>query len=167
MKKIISCLALVALAVFISGAFAQDSAPAPQPAPAQQLAPAQDPAPVQEPILTSAEVKFDTTSDNKDQQTKLDVYVKGNDGHEVAKAEGNEGRWNKNSTHTVSLQVEGNPTKGEVADGNVTLTLHPQRRNKWSFNYKVTLKFSDDSLIVKDYTGCYLTEHDPARTDTI
>jgi hypothetical protein len=142
MKTIMSCLALVALAVFTSAALAQ------------------------EPTLTSAEVKFDTTTDNKDQQTKLDVYVKTSDGHEIAKAEGNEGRWNKNSTHTVTLKVEGNPTKGEVADGTVTLTLHPQRRNKWSFNYKVTLKFSDDTFITKDFTGCLLTEHDPARTDS-
>ena len=154
MKTIMSCLALVALAVFTSAAFAQEPAPAQQPAAAQ------------EPTLTSAEVKFDTTTDNKDQQTKLDVYVKASDGHEIAKAEGNEGRWNKNSTHTVTLKVEGNPTKGEVADGNITLTLHPQRRNKWSFDYKVTLKFSDDTFITKDSKGCYLTDHDPARTDS-
>ena len=143
MKTIMSCLALVALAVFTSAAFAQ------------------------EPTITSAEVKFDTTTDNKDQQTKLDVYVKTSDGHEVAKSEGNTGRWNKNSTHTVTLEVEGHPTKGEVANGSVSLTLHPQRRNKWSFNYKVTLKFSDDSFITKEYDGCYLTDHDPARTDSL
>ena len=143
MKTIMSCLALIALAVFTSAAFAQ------------------------EPTITSAEVKFDTTTDNKDQQTKLDVYVKTSDGHEVAKSEGNTGRWNKNSTHTVTLQVEGNPTKGEVANGSVSLTLHPERRNKWSFNYKVTLKFSDGTFIIKNYDGCFLTEHDPARTDSL
>ena len=143
MKTIMSCLALIALAVFTSAAFAQ------------------------EPTITSAEVKFDTTTDNKDQQTKLDVYVKTSDGHEVAKSEGNTGRWNKNSTHTVTLQVEGNPTKGEVANGSVSLTLHPERRNKWSFNYKVTLKFSDGTFIIKDYDGCFLTEHDPTRTDSL
>jgi hypothetical protein len=143
MKTIMSCLALIALAVFTSAAFAQ------------------------EPTITSAEVKFDTTTDNKDQQTKLDVYVKTSDGHEVAKSEGNTGRWNKNSTHTVTLQVEGNPTKGEVANGSVSLTLHPQRRNKWSFNYKVTLMFSDGTFIIKDYDGCFLTEHDPTRTDSL
>ena len=101
MKTIICSIALVVLALFTSAAFAQEAAPA------------------QEPILTSAEAKFDTTTDNKDQQTKLDVYVKNSDGHEIAKSEGNEGRWNKNSTHTVTLKVEGNPTKGEVADGTV------------------------------------------------
>jgi hypothetical protein len=161
MKKLMSCLALVALAVFALGAFAQDQTPAQQPAVVQE------PAVAQEPVLTSVEVKFDTTTDNKDQQTKLDVYIKSTDGQEVAKSEGNEGRWNKNSTHTVALQIEGNPTKGAVANGSVTLTLHPQRRNKWSVNYKVTLKFSDDSIITKEFTGCYLTEHDPARTDSL
>ena len=143
MKTIMSCLALLALAVFTSAGFAQ------------------------EPTITSAEVKFDTTTDNKDQETKLDVYVKTSDGHEVAKSEGNTGRWNKNSTHTVTLEVEGHPTKGEVANGSVSLTLHPQRRNKWSFNYKVTLKFSDGTFIIKDYDGCFLTEHDPTRTDSL
>ena len=143
MKTIMSCLALVALAVFTSAAFAQ------------------------EPTLTSVEAKFDTATDNKDQQTKLDVYVKNSDGREVAKAEGNEGRWNKNSTHTVTLQVEGSPTKGEVTNGSVLLTLHPQRRNKWSFNYTVTLKFSDDTFITRGFNGCYLTDHDPARTDSL
>ena len=155
MKTIMSCLALVALAVFTSAAFAQEPAPAQQPAAAQ------------EPTLTSAEVKFDTTTDNKDQQTKLDVYVKDSDGQEVAKAEGNEGRWNKNSTHTVTLLIEGSPTKAQVANGSVTLTLHPQRRNKWSFNYKVTLKFSDDSVITKKVEGCVLTQHDATRTDSL
>ena len=61
MKTIMYCLALVALSVFTSAAFAQ------------------------EPTLTSAEAKFDTTTDNKDQQTKLDVYVKTNDGQEGAR----------------------------------------------------------------------------------
>ena len=148
MKTITYGLALVAMAVFTSAAFAQD------------------PAPPQEATLTSVEAKFDTTTHNKNQDTKLDVYVKNSDGQEVAKSEGNEGRWNKNSTHTVTLEVEGHPTKGEVANGSVSLTLHPQRRNKWSFNYKVTLKFSDDTVITKEYDGCFLTEHDPARTDS-
>jgi hypothetical protein len=169
MKTIMSCLALVALATFTSAALAQETAPAQQPAPAQepaQLAPAQQVAPIQDPTLTSVEAKFDTTSDNKDQLTKLDVYFKDSAGQEVAKAEGNEGRWNKNSTHTVTLQIEGSPTKGQVANGSVTLTLHPQRRNKWSFNYKVTLKFSDDTFITREFSGCFLTEHDPGRADS-
>src|ERR1035438_3946922 len=93
MKTIMCCLALVALAVFTSAAFAQ------------------------EPTLTSVEAKFDTTTDNKDQQTKLDVYVKTSDGHEVAKSEGNEGRWNKNSTHTVTLQVRSEEHTSEVNEG--------------------------------------------------
>ena len=176
MKTIMSCLALLALAVFTSVAFAQETAPAQPPAPAQEpaqlapaqpLAPAQQVAPVQDPTLTSVEAKFDTTSDNKDQLTKLDVYFKDSDGQEVAKAEGNEGRWNKNSSHTVTLLIEGSPTKAQVANGSVTLTLHPQRRNKWSFNYKVTLKFSDDSLIIKEVYGGVLTQYNASRTDPL
>ena len=126
MKTIMCCLALVAMAVFTSAAFAQ------------------------EPTLTSVEAKFDTTTDNKNGDTKLDVYVKNSDGQEVAKSEGNEGRWDKNSSHTLTLQIEGNPTKAEVANGSVSLTFHPHGADKWKFNYKVTLKFSDDSVITKE-----------------
>jgi hypothetical protein len=166
MKKIMCCLALVALAVFTSAAFAQDPAPAPQQAPAAQQAPAPQEAPAEEPILTSAVVKFDTTTDNKDQKTGLDIYVKTNHGHEVAKSEGNEGHWNNNSTHTLTLSVEGNPTREQVANGSITLTIHPQRRDNWEFNYKVTFKFSDGTFITKEFDGCDLNQHDPTRTDS-
>ena len=104
MKTIMYCLALVAMAGFTSVAFAQ------------------------EPTLTSVEAKFDTTTDNKKQDTKLDVYLKNDDGQEVGKSEGNEGLWDKHSTHTVTLQIEGNPAKAEVAHGSVSLTFHPGRR---------------------------------------
>jgi hypothetical protein len=167
MKKIMSCLALVALAVFTLSAFAQDPPPAQEQAPAQQPALAPEQAPAEEPTLISADVKFDTTTDNKDQQTRLDVYVKTSHGHEVAKSEGNTGRWNKNSTHTVALQLEGDRTKEAIRNGSVTLTLHPQRNDTWDFNYKVTLKFSDGSFMIKDFHGCILSNHDPSRTDSL
>ncbi len=143
MKKFMSCLAFVALAVFTSGALAQ------------------------EPTLTSVEAKFDTTTGNKKQDTKLDVYLKNRDGQEVGMSEGNEGLWDKHSTHIVILQIEGNPTKAEVAHGSVSLTFHPNGGNTWKFNYKVTLKFSDDSSITKEVFGCVLTQYNTARTDPL
>src|SRR5208282_1000077 len=101
MRTIMCCLALVAMALFTSAAFAQ------------------------EPTLASVEAKFDTTTDHKKQDAKLDVYVKNRDGQEVAKSEGNEGLWDKHSTHSVILQIQGNPTKAEVAHGSIVLTFHP------------------------------------------
>jgi hypothetical protein len=143
MKKIMYCLALAAMAVFTSAVFAQ------------------------EPTLTSAEVKFDTTTDKKNADTTLDVYIKTSDGQEVAKSEGNQGRWNKTSSHTVSLKIESSPTKTDAANGSVSLTIHPHGANKWEFNYKVTLKFSDDSVLTKEVTGCVLTQNDATRTDSL
>jgi hypothetical protein len=143
MKTIMCCLALIALAVFTSAVFAQ------------------------EPTLTSVEAKFDTTTDRKKQDTKLDVYVKNRDGQEVGKSEGNEGVWDKHSSHPVTLQVEGNPTKAEVAEGSILLTFHPRGGDTWKFNYKVTLKFSDDSSITKEVYGCVLTQYNTARTDPL
>jgi hypothetical protein len=143
MKTFMCGLTLVAMAVFTSAAFAQ------------------------EPTLTSVEAKFDTTTDNKKQDTMLDVYLKNRDGQEVAKSEGNEGLWDKHSSHSATLQVEGNPTKAEVAHGSVSLTFHPRGGNTWKFNYKVTLKFSDDSSIRKEVYGCVLTQYNTARTDPL
>jgi hypothetical protein len=143
MKTIMCCLALVAMAVFTSAAFAQ------------------------EPTLTSVEAKFDTTTGNKKQDTELDVYLKNRDGHEVAKSEGNEGLWDKHSSHSVTLQIEGNPTKPDVAHGSVSLTFHPRGGDTWKFNYKVTVKFSDNSSIMKEVYGCVLTQYNTARTDPL
>jgi hypothetical protein len=40
---------------------------------------------------------FATTTDNKNGDSKLDVYIQNRDGQEVAKSEGNEGVWDKHS----------------------------------------------------------------------
>ena len=143
MKTIMCCLALVALAMCTSAAFAQG------------------------PTLASVEAKFETTTDNKNPETKLDVYVKSRGGQDVAKSEGNEGLWDKHSTHIVTLEIEGNPTKAEVAHGSIVLTFHPRGGDTWKFNYKVTLKFSDGSFLIKDFHDCALTNHDPSRTDSL
>ncbi|MGA2983390.1 MAG: hypothetical protein ABSG32_06220 [Terriglobia bacterium] len=143
MKTIMCCLALVALAMCTSAAFAQG------------------------PTLASVEAKFETTTDNKNPETKLDVYVKSRGGQDVAKSEGNEGLWDKHSTHIVTLEIEGNPTKAEVAHGSIVLTFHPRGGDTWKFNYKVTLKFSDDSSITKEVFGGVLTQYKTTRTDPL
>jgi len=143
MKSMMLYLAIIAMAVSTSAAFAQ------------------------EPVLTSVEAQFDTTKDNKNGDSKLDVYLKNVNGHEVAKSEGNEGVWNRHSIHTVSLEIEGNPTKADVEKGSVLLTFHPNGADDWKFNYKATLKFSDGSSIIKELFGCVLTEYNTARTDTL
>jgi hypothetical protein len=143
MKTITCCLALAAMAVLTSAAFAQ------------------------EPTLTSVKAMFDTTTNNKKQDTKLDVYLKNQNGQEVGKSEGNEGFWDKHSTHIAMLQIEGNPTKAEVEHGSVSLTFHPDGGNTWKFNYRVTLKFSDGSSITKKVYGMVLTQYNTARTDSL
>jgi hypothetical protein len=143
MKTIMYCLAIGAMTIFSLPAFAQ------------------------EPTLSSVEAKFDTTTNDKKQDAKLDVYLKSGDGQEVGKSEGNEGFWDKHSTHVVMLQIEGNPTKAEVEHGSVALTFHPRGGDTWKFNYKVTLKFSDDSSIIKKVSGMVLTQFNTARTDSL
>ncbi|MGD0222005.1 MAG: hypothetical protein ABSF71_06685 [Terriglobia bacterium] len=143
MKTLMCCLALVAMTIFPSVAFAQG------------------------PTLASVEAKFDTTTNDKKQDALLGIYVKNRDGQEVAKSEGNEGLWDKHSTHTVTLLIEGNPTKKEVAHGSVVLTFHPRAGDTWKFNYKVTLTFSDGSSIMKEVFGGVLTQYNTARTDPL
>jgi hypothetical protein len=121
----------------------------------------------QEPTLTSVEAKFDTTTDNKNGDSKLDVYIKNREGQEVAKSEGNEGVWDKHSSHSVTLQVEGNPTKATVVKGSILLTFHPHGADDWKFNYKVTLTFSDNSSITKELFGGVLTQYNTARKDPL
>jgi hypothetical protein len=65
------------------------------------------------------------------------------------------------------LQVEGNPTKAEVAHGSVVLTFRPRGGDTWKFNYKVTLTFSDKSSITKELFGGVLTQYNTARKDPL
>src|SRR5262249_22578285 len=109
---------------------------------------------------------FDTTTNDKDHDTYLDVSVYNNRGMLIAQLTGIGGHWNDHSTNVVNLDLKNKIKRSDVPAGRVTLTIHPNGNDKWEFNYHVDLNYSDGSVTEKAWSGKVLTQDNATLSDT-
>jgi hypothetical protein len=118
------------------------------------------------PELIAVSVTFDTTSNDKDHDTLLDVTVYNNRGKLLGRSTGISGHWNDHSRDEIGLNLVNRLTRDDIPGGRLTLTIHPNGNDKWEFNAHVTLTFDDESEIEKTFNGKVLTQDNPSVTLT-
>ena len=118
-----------------------------------------------DPHLISVSATFDTTTNDKDHDTDLDVNVYNNQGVLLAARTGIGGHWNDHSTHIVSLDLKNALPKPQVPAGSVRLDIHPNGNDKWEFNYHIDLTYSDGSVTEEHWDGRVLTQDNASETD--
>ena len=118
------------------------------------------------PELVSVDATFDTTTNDKDHDTYLDVKVYNNRNVLVAEKTGIGGKWNDHSTNTIALDLKNKVTKSDLPAGKVRLDIHPNGNDKWEFNYHVTITYSDNSVTEKRWDGKVLAQDNPTTIDS-
>jgi hypothetical protein len=108
---------------------------------------------------------FDTTTNDKDHDTYLDVFVYNNRGTLIAQKKGIGGHWNDHSSNSVALDLTNNVKKSQIPAGRVRLVIHPNGNDKWEFDYHVELTYNDDSVTQKGWTGKVLTQDNASTED--
>ena len=119
-----------------------------------------------EPVVTSVTATFDTTTNDKDHDTYLDVSVYNNRNVLIAQKTGIGGHWNDHSTNTVTLDLKNALKKSQIPAGNVRLAIHPNGNDKWEFNYHIDITYSDDSVTEKNWDGKVLTQDNATTSDS-
>lgn len=106
------------------------------------------------PVLTGAKVWFQTTDENKDDDTRVTVSIK-SAGNTVANWSGIEGEWKDPSpTGPYSLNVIEKVRKDVIiGSGQYVLVESPTGHDEWHFNYSLELYFSDGTSKRYDWTG--------------
>jgi hypothetical protein len=107
--------------------------------------------------LISAEFFSHTNDDNKDKNTGVFVEVKTRDGNtllaEIIDADNSDDdatEYNDGSDHAIPLVVKSTgSTKEECAGFKVRVRSKAKGNDKWKFNARVTLGFSDGTNLVK------------------
>jgi hypothetical protein len=116
-------------------------------------------------VVTSVTAQFDTTTNDKDHDTYLDVQVFNNRGTLIAQKTGIGGHWNDHSSNTVALDLSNALEKKDVPAGKARLTIHPNGNDKWEFNYHIDITYSDNSVTEKGWDGKVLTQDNATTTD--
>ena len=103
--------------------------------------------------------RFDTTSDDKDDDTRLRVTLKDPAGIPFAEVANVTGHWDDNSTSYVTLFITAQRQRGQLA-GNCTLEVHidPNSHDTWNFNATLIVTFSDGIQASSTFNGHWLSQ---------
>ena len=106
------------------------------------------------PVLTQAKVSFHTTNEDKDADTHITVSIICA-GNTVATVANTWGKWGDNSdSGWKDMRVTQAQKKSEVPGVCVAQIVEgPVGKDEWHFNTAVELKFSDGTIIRKDWPG--------------
>ena len=118
------------------------------------------------PEVVSVDATFDTTTNDKDHDTYLDVKVYNNRDVLVAEKTGIGGHWNNGTPSTVALDLKNTIKKTDLPAGKVRLDIHPNGNDKWEFNYHITITYSDNSVTEKRWDGKVLTQDNASTSDS-
>jgi hypothetical protein len=116
--------------------------------------------------IVSVSATFDTTTNDKDHDTYLDISVENNRGVLMANKTGIGGHWNDHSTNQVALDLKNALKKSEVPAGTIKLAIHPNGNDKWEFNYRIDIAYSDGlTFTEKNWDGKVLTQDCSTTSD--
>jgi hypothetical protein len=110
------------------------------------------------PFLVAMNAQFFTRNDNKDDDTILRIELHKADKTTVAKKEKISGEFADFSTHSFDVPVIGSFLKNEVTGSYTSLHIDPNGNDTWKFNYHLTLRFSDQSTVTRDFNDKALSQ---------
>ena len=127
-------------------------------------------------LIRNISVIFNTTTNDKDHDTYLSVYLNMHDYNDnvdyyLAKKEGIGGHWNDHSENTVTLDLAGDYDLEKYKNAFVKLVISPNGNDKWEFNYTVKITYVDENnqsrTLTKEFSGKVLTQDNPTLSDPI
>ena len=127
-------------------------------------------------LIRNVVVVFNTTNNDKDHDTYLDVSLNVHDysdnvDYYLAKKTGIGGHWNNNSSNAVTLDLAGQYDLENFKNAFMKLHISPNGNDKWEFNYTVTITYIDESgnsrTLEKEFNGKVLTQDNPDTSDPI
>ncbi|MDN3657839.1 hypothetical protein QWZ08_19460 [Ferruginibacter paludis] len=126
--------------------------------------------------IRSVSVTFNTTSNDKDHDTYLDVYLnyhdyQDNTDYYVAKKNGIGGHWNNGSSNNVTLDMAGKLDLEQHRDALIKLHISPNGNDKWEFDYTVNIVYVDEDgnarTLTKEFKGKILTQDNQDTSDAL
>jgi hypothetical protein len=133
--------------------------------PVRRFTVAADPALPPTANVVGVTARFDTTSDDKDDDTLLRVTLKDPTGTVFAEVDNVTGHWDNDSTNYVTLFITAQRQRSQLA-GNCTVEVHidPNGNDTWDFNLTLIVSFSD-GIQAQSYFGGHWLSQDNQTND--
>jgi hypothetical protein len=105
-------------------------------------------------MISSITVVFNTTTDDKDNDTYVQCQLLSADNHWLGSRDGQFGRFPNNSTYTLPLTL-GEPNYSEelLHGGRLMVLIIPNGHDTWVFTWQVIVSYNDGSQSIANGTG--------------
>ena len=91
----------------------------------------------------------------------LDIKIYNNKDVLVAENKGIAGNWTDNSINSISLDLKNSFKQSDLSGGKVRLDISPAGKDKWEFDYNISVTYSDNTVIWERWNGKVLTQDKP------
>ena len=101
-------------------------------------------------LLTGMKITFRTQNDNRDHDTRVEVWINKAGEHEAAYLDVPQFEFENNSTHIFDVPTKGQQMKrSEIPGSWVQIRIHPsggRGHDRWVFETDVMLRFADGTI---------------------
>ena len=103
-------------------------------------------------VLQSMQITFNTLNNDKDDDTRLEVWINKAGEHEAAYLDIQGQKFDDGSVRVYDVLPKSNPmTRGEIPGSWVQLRIAPNGNDTWNFQFRVMLRFNDGSVYERQY----------------
>jgi hypothetical protein len=108
--------------------------------------------------VQSVQIVFNTTSDDKDDDTGLEIQFKTSTKNIVASKSGQFGKFDNNSSHSVDLDIQGTYYDTDLSQSTVYLHISPNGRDTWIFDFDINITWTDGTKTSSNLLGLNLNQ---------
>lgn len=120
-----------------------------------------------DPEVVAMHATFITKTNTKDQEPHLDIKIYNNQNVLIAENKDVAGSWSDNSIDSIVLDLKKDFKQSDISSGKVQLDIHPSGKEKWEFDYNISITYADNSVIWKRWDGKVLTQDKPTLSDSL
>lgn len=119
------------------------------------------------PEVVAIHATFISQSNSGGQDPHLTIKVYNNKHELVAENDGIPGQWGDTDINSVSLDLKKPFDASDLASGKVELSIHPDGKANWAFNYNIATTYSDNTVVWQHWTGKALSQDKATLSDTV
>ncbi len=119
------------------------------------------------PQVVAMDATFITKTNTNAQDPHLDVKVYNNRHVLIAENDGIPGTWGNGAINSIALDLKSPATQADLASGKIELDIHPTGKQDWTFDYNLSITYSDNTVIWERWNGKRLTQTGPTTSDTL
>lgn len=119
------------------------------------------------PEVVAMHATFINKANTSGDDPHLDIKIYDSNNQLVAENKDVPGQWGNSDINSVSLDLKKPFTESELASGKVVVSIKPDGKDDWKFNYNISTTYSNNAVYWQRWKGRELSQAQASLSDTL